>query len=56
MCVGVLCVGVLCNFFSFFLFHCRNYYKKCNFLFKSKKSVVTLHVCVLLSNVVGIFL
>ena len=37
----------------FFLFHCKKY-KKCNFLFKSKKSVVTLRVCV--NNVVGIFL
>ena len=44
MCVGVLCVCMLCNFF--FLFHCKKY-KKCNFLFKNKKSgIVTLHVCV----------
>ena len=52
MCVGMLCVCACCVFFSFFLFHCKKY-KKCNFLFQSKRSVVTLHFCV--SNVVGIF-
>ena len=53
VCVGVLCVCLLCNFF--FSSIVRIKYKKCNyFLFKSKKNVVTLHVCV--SNVVGIFL
>ena len=50
MCLWV-CFVCACRVI-FVLFHCKKY-KKCNFLFKSKNSVVTLHVCV--SNVVVFF-